>query len=124
MIDNIADKHAKEIVCSVAGVSHANYGGTSRRSIIREHVQPGIELDIKREYDNPADDNAISLWVTGDGRQQRIGYVPKKFARDIAPRIDSGEEAIRVTVREVIHWPALSTVKIAIEVVNGAAADK
>jgi hypothetical protein len=117
-------KNAKRIVCGLVGVTHDNYGGASRQAIIREHVRRGTSLIVEREPDNPFDDNAISLSVTSNGRQQRIGYVPKKIARDLAPRIDSGEEEIRVTVTEVASRPRLSSVNIAIEVMNMAAADR
>lgn len=59
-------------------------------------VQPlsvGDELILVREYDNPADENAIAV-TTAEG--MKMGYVAREVARVLAPLLDL-EEGPRVT---------------------------
>jgi hypothetical protein len=80
----------------VAGVSRKNQDGSDRQKYIRAYCKPGMPLILKREPDNPADSNAISVWIKArflgfDGEVQ-IGYLSREVAEELAPVIDGGGE--------------------------------
>jgi len=80
----------------VAGVTMANEDGQSRQDILSE-LESGDDLVLRREKDNPFDNNAIAIF-TNDGRQ--LGYLKKDLALDLAPNMDKGVE-IHAIVKEV-----------------------
>lgn len=58
-----------------------------------EQLAVGDDLSLVREYDNPADENAIAV-ITAGGT--KVGYVAREVARVLAPLLDL-EEGPRVT---------------------------
>lgn len=56
-----------------------------RQEIISD-LSEGLQVQIKREADNPYDVNAIS--ITRDG--QKLGYLNARLARNLAPALDKG----------------------------------
>jgi hypothetical protein len=89
----------------ISGVTQRNDDGSDRQTLIRDYVQPGMQLIVKREPDNPYDDCAISLWVkTRTLRifesERQIGYLNTCVASDLAPYLDKGGWT-RITVKEV-----------------------
>lgn len=71
---------------AVAGESHINPDGTSRRSIIAK-MAAGEMVKLEREPDNKFDPNAVKVC----SRFGVIGYVGRESAPDIAEWIDRGE---------------------------------
>lgn len=80
----IALKYGWEV--AVAGESHTNPDGTSRRSIIAKLAAGGV-VTLEREPDNKFDPNAVRVC----SRFGVIGYVGRDNAPDIAEWIDRGE---------------------------------
>lgn len=59
---------------------------------------PGTEVKIIREPENRVDANACAVSL----RRKRIGYLPAKVAKEVARRLDNGEE-IRFFVFDLAH---------------------
>lgn len=57
---------------------------------LHDAVEGGAVLgaELRREPDNPYDKNAIQVIVNG----LPVGYVPREVARDLASRIDAGDQ--------------------------------
>jgi len=79
----------------VVGVYYENRRITARR------VRTGDPLDLRRDYDNPVDLNAIAVYH----RAGQVGFLPKDLAQRLAPELDAGEvitaRAVSVTQAEV-----------------------
>jgi hypothetical protein len=58
-----------------------------------EQLEIGNSMILVREYDNPADENAIAVFTAG---RMKVGYVAREVARVLAPLLDL-EEGPRVT---------------------------
>lgn len=57
-------------------------------STVEHDLAPGVELQARREPDNPHDARAIGLWL-GDAM---VGYVPRRANRVPARMVDGGVE--------------------------------
>ena len=66
----------------IAGVTFAKHA----QEII-PRLSEGELLKLVREPDNPKDKNAIRI----EGQGERIGFIPAHVARELAYRIDEGE---------------------------------
>lgn len=79
----------------VAGVYYEN------RHFVARRVRTGDSLDLRRDYDNPVDPNAIAVYH----RAGQVGFLLKDVAQRLAPELDSGEvitaRAASVTQAEV-----------------------
>jgi len=79
----------------VAGIYYENRRFAARR------VKNGDALDLRRDYDNPVDPNAIAVYH----RAGQLGFLPKHWAQRLAPELDSGEaitaRAVSVTRADV-----------------------
>lgn len=64
-----------------------------------EHLSIGDDLILVREYDNPADENAIAVMNTA---RVKLGYVAREVARVLAPLLDL-EEGPRVAARLAVR---------------------
>ena len=64
----------------VVGIRYGN------RRIAAGRVQPQDMLELRRDYDNPVDPNAVAVYC-GSGH---IGFLPKDIAQRLAPDIDAG----------------------------------
>ena len=89
----------------IHGVTKHNDDGTDRQTIIRDNLQPGMQLIVKRERNNPYDSDAISLWTRTRTlgifeTERQIGYLNTCIASDLAPYLDKGGWT-RITVSEV-----------------------
>jgi hypothetical protein len=89
----------------IHGVTDRNDDGSDRQKIIRDNVQAGMQLIVKRERNNAYDDSAISLWVKTRTlgifeTELQIGYLNTSIASDLAPYLDKGGRAL-ITVSEV-----------------------
>ena len=80
-------------VASVAGA------GAHHADVLDDDAfAPGRPLTLRREPDNPHDDNAISV-RDADGERQ-AGWVPRDLAAVLAPAIDAGEPHSAIVLRE------------------------
>lgn len=71
----------------VAGVTFEGRQSVLRR-LYRDQVQGApMQVDLHREAGNAFDPNAIQVIVNG----YHVGYVPKRLAASLAPRMDAGE---------------------------------
>ena len=79
----------------VAGVHFDN------RRIGALRVRQGDELELRRDYDNPVDLNAIAVYH----RAGHIGFIQRNLAQRIAPDIDAGiairAKAVDITRKDV-----------------------
>ena len=63
-------------------------------------IQPGEDLDLVREPDNPHDANAVRV----EWRGRKLGYVPRASNAALAWAMDSGETVTaRVAREETLH---------------------
>lgn len=56
------------------------------RSRVLRELRPGDRLRVVREPDNPHDGNAIQV----DHERDKLGYVPRTDAAELAPQLDAG----------------------------------
>ena len=79
-----------QVRTKVVGVTFRNAdkdGGEDRQNIIAGAVsRGGAFVELEREYDNPHDEHAVSVWMDGE----KIGHLNGELAEDIAPLIDEG----------------------------------
>jgi len=62
-------------------------------------LSKNYQLIWKREPNNSFDKNAIMVLSQNN---QKIGYIPKDLAKDLAPKIDSGEiKAMEVIINQI-----------------------
>jgi len=79
----------------VAGVTFKNTDGSSRQDYIRAYCKQGMDLILKREPDNPYDNNAVGVWIKSRAlivftSEVQIGYLNAEVAEEIADYIDNG----------------------------------
>lgn len=75
----------------IAGLNHPRTRKAANK------LRSGLELQTKREPDNPHDSNAIALQ---DQEGAMVGYIPAKHAQWLAARLDK-ERSTRVVVTKV-----------------------
>lgn len=71
---------------SLAGVTFTNENGNDIQSIL-SNIPDGSSLDFIRDPNNPYDSNAIRVYYGNE----RIGYINRELAADVAPQIDTGK---------------------------------
>ena len=74
-----SDEECGKIYTKIRGVTYDN-----RQAFIKE-LSAGDLLFLKRETDNPYDENAIAFF---NERGYKLGYISKNIARWVAPMID------------------------------------
>ena len=60
------------------------------RKFAARRVRLGDDLDLKRDYENPVDSNAIAVHHAAG----QIGFLPRSLAQRIAPDIDAGQSIV------------------------------
>ena len=85
-----------ELGLRVAGVAGA--GLHHAEALANEAVAPGERLELRRDRDNPHDENAIAVHPEGGGEQ--VGWVPRELAAELAPELDEGRPWTAVVLRE------------------------
>lgn len=87
-----------DIKTKVAGVTKSNPDGTNRQDIIYEQVTGYSDLYLKREPENPYDENAVAVYLAeGD---IKLGYIKSALAEEISGKLARGVD-IYVTDFEV-----------------------
>ncbi len=78
----------------IAGILYKNRRWAARR------VRKGDRLELRRDYENPVDRNAIEI----HHKSGQIGFLPRNLAQRLAPEIDAGAEieaaAVATTQRD------------------------
>jgi len=74
--------------------------GINRQEIIRRYVHSGTRLTPKLEPDNPADPDAVALWLEMDDKQFHLGYLSREHAVSVGERLRAGQ-TLDVIVSEV-----------------------
>lgn len=78
----------------VAGVTFSNSDGAWRQNLIREFGKSGKRLIFKREPRNPADPNAVAVWLPVRSlffpKAFQIGYLNHHLAPEVARFMDTG----------------------------------
>ena len=69
-------------------------------------LMPGLELDLRRHPDNPADANAIAVYFGA----LHIGFLRKQIAKHLAPLIDAGAR-YRARIEHVTGGPSGGSVE-------------
>jgi hypothetical protein len=77
----------------VAGVAGARFQADA---LAGDAAAPGRPLELRREPDNEHDPNAIAVLAGGE----RIGWVPRELAAEIAPQLDRGSPWSAIALRE------------------------
>lgn len=75
----------------VTGVTFTNDDGSSRRAIIEEMSEIDT-ICLERDPYNQYDSNAVKVCVVKGGRSLQIGYLEKKLASQISPKMRRGTE--------------------------------
>ena len=79
-------EHKQFMVCHLAGRKFHD------ADAVWHHLKPGTELQLKRDSGNPYDTNAVAVMFHNpdDGKDYRIGYIPREFNETMAGMLDMG----------------------------------
>lgn len=80
----------------IRGVKHQNEDGTDRQEIL-SRCSEGETLYLYRDPDNPQDKNAVEVRRSNG---EKLGYLSRSMAEDIAPKIDNGTE-VRAQIKNL-----------------------
>lgn len=86
----------------VVGISYENRWITARR------VRSGDKLELRRDYENPVDPNAVAV----HHRSGQVGFLPRGLAQRLAPEIDSGSNIVATAVKTVRKKKPAITVEL------------
>lgn len=75
----------KDILVKVVGVTFLNPDGSSRQEVIAQ-IKPSDFVELRRDYNNPYDSNAIAVYF----ENQQVGYVNKEDAKLLSVLWDAG----------------------------------
>ena len=82
------------------GISYEN------RRIAARRVGKGDVLDLRRDYENPVDTNAIAIFH----QSGQIGFMSRDLAQWLAPEIDAGREFCAEALSTVVgRVPGVTT---------------
>ena len=73
----------------VTGVTFNNEDGTSRAKIIAS-MSEFDEIILERDPYNEFDSNAVKVCVNKDGKIQQIGFIEKRLASKLSPKMRRG----------------------------------
>jgi HIRAN domain len=88
------------------GLRVAAVAGAARfhpEALASEEASPGRPLELRRDPDNPYDPNAVAVNVAGGG--ERLGFVPRELAAELAPELDKGTAWSALCLREQRRSP-------------------
>ena len=86
----------------VVGISYENRWITARR------VRSGDKLELRRDYENPVDPNAVAV----HHRSGQVGFLPRGLAQRLAPEVDSGSNIVATAVKTVRKKKPAITVEL------------
>lgn len=85
-----------KIHTKIRGVNHQNENGSDRQEILGR-CSEGETLYLYRDPDNPEDNNAVEVRRSNG---EKLGYLSRSMAEDIAPKIDNGTE-VRAQIKNL-----------------------
>ena len=88
----------------VVGVS---YG---KRRIAALRVRSGDKLELRRDYDNPVDSNAVTV----RHKAGQVGFLSRGLAQRLAPEIDSGSTIVATAVKTAQKDKSVITVELSL----------
>lgn len=97
------------IKTKLVGVTYANDDGTNRQEILermKDDDCEGMVLEFLHEYDNPKEKNAIAVY---NKDWEKIGYLNRPLARDVAPMMDDGHPVYGILVKITGGTPSKPT---------------
>lgn len=65
--------------------------GINRQEIIQRYVHSGTRLTPRLEPDNPADPDAVALWLENDEGQFHLGYLSHERAATVGAMLRAGQ---------------------------------
>ncbi len=90
-------KKTRSFYTKVVGVTFSNDDGSDRQDIIRRRCDPGDELMMSSEPDNPHSDHAVAIYLTKKGwfggvKAYQLGYLSddRGAAQDVFDHIEGG----------------------------------
>jgi len=83
-----------------------------RHAASRADLQPGTELRLRRDPENPRDPSATILLTLGE---VQVGWVPKQYSRLIARHLDDGEDLTAHVERQLLLPEARGRAVVKIE---------
>ncbi len=86
----------------VVGISYEN------RWIAARRVRAEDKLELRRDYENPVDPNAIAV----HHKAGQVGFLPRGLAQRLAPEIDSGSNIVATAVKTVQKRKPAITVEL------------
>ena len=86
----------------VVGISYEN------RWIAARRVRSGDNLELRRDYENPVDPNAVAV----HHKAGQVGFLPRDLAQRLAPEIDSGSTIVATAVKTVQKKKPAITVEL------------
>ena len=92
----------------VAGISFLN------RRFIAQRIGVGDSVELRRDYENPVDTNAITL-IHDFGQ---VGFIPSELAQRLAPEIDAGALISATAVEKEEQF--IPTIRIRLNLVQAA----
>jgi hypothetical protein len=87
----------------VRGITYNN------RDIVALQTRTGMRVELKRDYDNPVDRNAIEVNVPGG----QLGFVPSEIAQVLAAEMDTGVRLAATVVNVERRRPPKVLVRVA-----------
>ena len=86
----------------VVGISYEN------RRVVARRVGKGDVMELRRDYENPVDPNAIAVYH----RYGLVGFMSRDLAQWLAPEIDSGRQFHAKTLSTVMSQVPAITVRV------------
>jgi HIRAN domain len=83
------------------GLRVATVAGAGFHHAIGDAAAPGRPLELRRDPANEHDPNAIEVLAGGE----RIGFVPRELAEELAPELDAGRPWAAISLREARDSP-------------------
>ncbi len=97
--------HMLPMQTEIVGVHYEN------RRIAARGVRQGDRLELRRDYENPVDPNAVAVHHTGG----QIGFLPRHIAQRLAPDIDAGNTLVAETLMATRERVPAVTVQLQFE---------
>lgn len=107
----------------VAGTGLPNADGSLRSQLIRRHCKNGVSVYLRREPNSHDSANAVAVYLEAPrvlglfgSVLRQIGYIKTSRVKDIARRMDAGEEIrARISRLHVPKGPGCPQVNIDLE---------
>ena len=96
----------------IVGVTFDNPNGTSRQNLIAELSNLPCSLSLKRQEDNPHDNNAVAGF---DPNGRQLGFLSREVAIQVANLLDNGTKVQAQATQVTGGWPFNYGVNLKVE---------